>query len=131
MPYGGTVALLQAPDALGTVITGINDKGAMVGYYSDPNTDPDAPDWAPKYVVHGFKSVIPNSGFLPPTESIGGSEAAFTYVTGINNNGDIIGYNEEPLDPFEDKPSRTDSFSAKVSSTHYNGTRETAMFPGH
>jgi len=90
----GPLRYFKIPDALGTVITGINDKGVVVGYYSEP--DPDAPDWAPKYQVHGFKSVLQNSGFFPPTVSFDFAGVPYSYVTGINNNGDIVGYYQYP-----------------------------------
>src|SRR5262249_1098492 len=47
---------------------------------------------------------LPNSGFFPPIDSFDGSWAASVYLTGINNNGDIIGYIHWSLPPIEDKP---------------------------
>jgi hypothetical protein len=98
----GPLRYFKIPGALGTVITGINDKGVMVGYYWEPNTDPDTPDWAPN-VVNGFKSVLPNSGIFPPIESFEGSWATSVYLTGINNNGDIIGYQHYKYEPNSDE----------------------------
>jgi hypothetical protein len=95
----GPLRYFKVPDATGTVITGINDKGVVVGYYVEPvEPGPDVPYWITS-TAYGFRTVIQNSGIPPKIETIGDGS---TYLTGINNFGDITGYVYEPNAPNDD-----------------------------
>ena len=88
------IRYFKVPNAARTVITGINDKHEVLGFYVDPEATPISPGpGVPPIDVfrsHGFKSVIQNSGFFPATQYF--DVANETYPTGINNNGDITGW---------------------------------------
>jgi len=95
------IQYFRVPNAANTVITGINDKHEVVGYYVDPEATPisPGPGLPPVLVVrsHGFKTVIQSSGFFPPIQYFDVSTE--TYPTGINNNGDITGWSRFLFDP--------------------------------
>ncbi len=78
------LAVFQGADE-GTVATGINDAGQIVGYYPDATNN-----------FHAFLYTPGNGGSfitLDDPDAIGGRGAGFgTVATGINNAGQIVGY---------------------------------------
>jgi hypothetical protein len=96
------IQYFRIPNAANTVITGINDKHEVVGYYVDSKATPISPGpGLPPVLVfrsHGFKTVTPTSGLLPPIQYFDVSTE--TFPSGISNNGDIVGLSRFlPPDP--------------------------------
>jgi hypothetical protein len=79
----GTYLRITAPDAAGpygTLATGVNDSGVIVGNYYDS-----------KFVDHGYVYEDGNYIILnEPSAGTGGYQG--TYSEGINNSGEIVGY---------------------------------------
>jgi Ca2+-binding RTX toxin-like protein len=73
-----------------TGVTGINDSNEIVGYYTDPNTGD-----------HGFIDINgtfttiddPNARYASAPGAALGNEGRYgTVITGVNNNGEVVGY---------------------------------------
>ena len=101
-----------------TVITGINNNGKVVGYYTDNSyrydgfmyngtsfTDIKSPDSSQTFPYgindHGdvsgyyFVNTGGSHGFIYNSTSftdLNAPNAVYTYAFGINNNGDVVGY---------------------------------------
>jgi len=73
--YSFSYTTIDYPDALGTILSGINNSGQITGYYLDP-TGPD----------RGF--LYANGSFT----AINFPNATQTLSLGINNAGNIVGY---------------------------------------
>jgi probable HAF family extracellular repeat protein len=75
-----TTVTLHYPDSAGTSVTGMNDRGDIVGRYHDGTVHPSGdPAWTP-FVLSGEDFTV-----LPPVEG------AEVYAEDINNAGDIVG----------------------------------------
>ncbi|HUB13573.1 MAG TPA: PEP-CTERM sorting domain-containing protein [Acetobacteraceae bacterium] len=64
-----------------TIVTGINDAGQVVGYYTGTDN-----------LTHGF--IYSGGSFLPLDDPAAGVTGS-TYATGINNLGEVVGYYQD------------------------------------
>jgi probable HAF family extracellular repeat protein len=77
---GTTYTTLSVAGSLGTVATGINDAGEVVGGYVDGNSHSHGFLWDP---THGFTTFD-----VPDAHN-------FTSIQGINDSGQIVGYYQD------------------------------------
>jgi len=85
----GTYTTISDPNAtVSTYVTGVNDSGQIVGYYTYDVTTPTATGASETQVEQGF--VYSNGTFTTISDPNEGTYG--TWVTGINDAGQILGY---------------------------------------
>ena len=122
----GTVTMLDDPDMVvtkavrnyGTVATGINSSGVVVGYYY--TTGPDKTD-ADIYVTHNHGFVRSGVGtfttYDAPDAAVGGLPSVGTRLFGINDAGDMVGAYTYNVGPEIGPDTRNSGFEITVSGT--------------
>jgi probable HAF family extracellular repeat protein len=88
----GTFTTISDPNATaGTYVTGINDSGQMVGYYTAVTTTPIPDGFEETYVNYGFEYA--NGVYTTIDDPNSGTYG--TWLDGINDSGQILGYYQD------------------------------------
>jgi len=88
-PESGTFNVLRYPGAVSTTAAGINDMGQVVGSYIDPLSH-----------RHSFFYDPATGQYRTIDHPLSVATGSPTYLTHINNKGQMAGYYEEPQPPF-------------------------------